>query len=493
MSARPLPSPMDAPTLAPVHQLLDRLRRGPALGGAITLLPRHRPLDEWQRHIGRRLGWGVRLLELRDDLFPDPLLAALLACAPPEQLLLSARRRRSPAELVALGQLARCAARLDWPLELGPCPAALDGSRIASLHARGPGEPLAEAGARLVAAGAGAQLLKLAVPVYTLRELVEGHAWAAAEPGRRVFLPSSPPGAPGLAGRWAWYRLWRGDGQALNFVRERPGCGTAPSPDQPSLLEWLERRDFATTAAGGPEFAAILGDPVAHSLTPREQGPFFRARGWPVLRIRLLDEDLQSCDAFAKLRRLGLRAAAVTAPWKREARRWLAEHGGTFTAPPGSGDSDSCNTLGFTPDGRAHGTSTDGEGLAAAWHEARLQCGLDEGAEVALWGGGGTLSLLRAAFPQARSYAARSGAPRDGDRAAPAPAAVIWAVGRSRQAGCTWPPSAWRPRLVLDLNYADDSPGQEYAARIGARYVSGLTFFRAQAAAQRRFWSGLGL
>lgn len=469
--------------------VLQRLRRETELGGTLTLLPAERTPAERERHIARRLGWGVRYLELRDDLLDDERLEALQQPIPPERRLLSARRPRGRDELVRLQRWAEDAALFDWPLELGSCPLATD-RLVLSLHRRGDGEPLADVIERLMREGAnrGARLLKLAVPIRRLSELLLGHAWASAEPRRRVFLPASADGS----GRWAWYRLWRGDGLPLNFVRERPGRGTAPSPDQPHLIDWLARRDFGVVEGSGPRFAAILGDPVAHSLTPTEQGPFFQERGLPVLRIRLTPEDFSDCDALAELFRLGLRAAAVTAPWKHAARAWLARHGGTWLAPAGGAPEDACNTLAMDASGRPWGTSTDGEGLLAARAEAGL--GDADPAAVVLWGGGGTLSLLRWAFPSARSYSARSGAPREG-ASDPSflPRLVVWALGASRQPGCAWPPAAWRPDAVLDLNYAPDSPGRRYATEVGARYVSGLTFFRAQAAAQRRFWAGLEL
>jgi shikimate 5-dehydrogenase len=67
-----------------------------------------------------------------------------------------------------------------------------------------------------------------------------------------------------------------------------------------------------------------------------------------------------------------------------------------------------------------------------------------------------------------------------------APAVLIWAVGRSRAHRA--PPAHLRPGLVLDLNYADDSPGLEYAATHGLAYQSGLGMFKLQAQAQRDFW-----
>ena len=44
------------------------------------------------------------------------------------------------------------------------------------------------------------------------------------------------------------------------------------------------------------------------------------------------------------------------------------------------------------------------------------------------------------------------------------------------------------PKLILDLNYSENSPGREYAHQVSARYISGKLLFVAQAKAQRAFW-----
>ncbi len=67
------------------------------------------------------------------------------------------------------------------------------------------------------------------------------------------------------------------------------------------------------------------------------------------------------------------------------------------------------------------------------------------------------------------------------------PKVVVWAVGRKRHKN--FPPDSWRPDTVVDLNYSDDSPGKEYAVKIGAKYVSGEIMFKAQAQQQREFWT----
>jgi shikimate 5-dehydrogenase len=98
-----------------------------------------------------------------------------------------------------------------------------------------------------------------------------------------------------------------------------------------------------------------------------------------------------------------------------------------------------------------------------------------------------------AVIPGAVAYSARTGRPRDSaQEPGSGPDIVIWAVGRSRQPLCEWPPEQWRPTKIIDLNYAEDSPGLEYAWRLGVDYRSGVEMFRAQAAQQREFWRNHG-
>ena len=94
-------------------------------------------------------------------------------------------------------------------------------------------------------------------------------------------------------------------------------------------------------------------------------------------------------------------------------------------------------------------------------------------------------------MPQARVFSARTGHERATSDTTSSwqPDAVIWAVGRERLN--RWPPASWRPQLVIDANYSEDSPGREYALTTGARYLAGDAWFKRQAAEQRCFWSEL--
>lgn len=434
------------------------------LGGTLTILSRSfgpAGIADW---LSRRLQWPGTRFELRDDLLAPAQLAEVLAQAPPGRLLYSFRRQRpAPHELQAIADRFPL---WDHPLELGPPPGAPSPPLI-SLHTREPAESATAAALRLTAAAApgSAPLLKLAIPIDSLSELMEGHAWASADPQHRAFLPRSDS----QPGRWTWYRLLAASRQPLAFFREDQGS----SPDQPSLAAFLLATAPEIRRAAAPHFAAVLGDPVRHSRTPVEHSQFFRALGLPTLAIQLSEADWDAGGLDA-LTRLGLRFAAVTAPLKSRAAAAIGLPGLHSAA----------NTLFYDPVAQAwRGTNTD---LAGA--RELLQDFAHE-PQVAIWGGGGTLPAIQQALPQARVFSARTAQERTGKTVDPdwAPRVLVWAIGRDR--ANRWPPSTWHPEFIVDANYSEDSPGREYAIATGARYISGDAWFTRQAAEQRSFWA----
>lgn len=437
------------------------------MGGILTILPRSFAAHRFSDWLCRRLLWPGTRFELRDDLLEPAQIAAVLAQVPPQRLLYSFRQRRpTTAELHAIADRFPL---WDHPLELGAPPQA-PAPPLLSLHTRAPAESVTAAAVRLAAAAApeSSPILKLAIPIGSFAELLEGHAWASEDPQHRAFLPRSEE----QPGRWTWYRLLTAASQPLAFFREDQGS----SPDQPSLAAFLRATAPEIRRAASQHFAAVLGEPVRHSRTPSEHSAFFRARGLPTLAVPMSESDWDA-GGLAALTHLGLRYAAVTAPLKGRAAAALG--------PAAGGDA--VNTLFY--DGQAQrwlGTNTD---LAGA-RELLQQLATEPQVAIAIWGGGGTLPALTQALPQARIFSARTGHERA--QATPPgwqPQALVWAVGRDR--ANRWPPASWRPALVIDANYGEDSPGREYALATGARYLSGDAWFSRQAAEQRRFWSEL--
>jgi shikimate 5-dehydrogenase/shikimate kinase len=435
------------------------------LGGALTLLPEvFRGEKAFSRWCQRRLAWGVKWFEIRDDLLNEEQIAQAVTHLPHVNLLVSFRAVKTSVILLRAVQ-AGCA--YDWPVERGPCP--YGQPTVLSLHERFAGQSVTEALSRLRERAD--VLLKAALPVDDFRELAEGHKWMMEAPERRTFLPMSTDG------RWSCYRLLMAPFVPLSFFREDEGSGV----DQPTLLQWIRRRQIFTDPL---YFAAVLGDPVAHSRSPLEQSEFFKRWKIPFVSIRMTEREWQD-GAIEFLRTLGLRWAAVTAPLKSEAfelSRLRESMASELT---------SVNTLYWDCKNDCwHGDNTDQMGFRA------LIDGEVAGA-VAIWGGGGTLAMLKSALPQAECFSVRTGENRDrqGVRAEKfRPTTVIWAAGKLKSSPgaptepAAEPPVEWRPSAVIDLNYFEDSLGREFALRWRARYISGLKMFRVQAEGQRAFW-----
>src|SRR5215208_3516298 len=103
----------------------------------------------------------------------------------------------------------------------------------------------------------------------------------------------------------------------------------------------------------GTRLVALIGHPVAHSLSPRMQNAAFAARGldWAYVACDVAPEGLE--DAVRGLVALGFAGANVTTPHKLAVAPFCDELEGT---------TESVNTLVFR-DGRIVGPSTDAEAV----------------------------------------------------------------------------------------------------------------------------------
>jgi shikimate 5-dehydrogenase len=176
------------------------------------------------------------------------------------------------------------------------------------------------------------------------------------------------------------------------------------------------------------------------------------------------------------LQEMGLQYAAVTAPHKDPAAKWCQHP--TLSA---------VNTLYYNKKQvKWQGTSTDEAGFVELIEGAGMLAPLQK--EIVVWGGGGTLPMIEKVLPHASYYSARTGEPRDGSKASAdfVPKVIVWAAPRVDET--YMPPTDWKPAMVFDLNYKEDSVGREYAQLCGANYESGLKMFIAQAQLQRVFW-----
>jgi shikimate 5-dehydrogenase len=401
----------------------------------------------------------------------------------PHQLLLSFRRpeiRDSSRAFQLKHQLA-----FDWPWEWGPCP--WGPPQILSYHHRDATQTGLSGTLSAIPTTSSPSVLgsifKLALPIHSFSELLEGHRWQQADPQRRSFLPMSE------GGRWRWYRLLMKNRSPIQFLRE--GAGSAP--DQPTLLEWLRLSELQpssqnfdqSSSPGRPlQFAAVLGAPVEHSRTPAVHFEFFKSRGAPVFAIQVSREDWQE-GALNALREFGLRWAAITSPLKDLAFQKLQ------SPSPFVRDLGAVNTLAWNNSlSQWVGTNTDSAGLAQA-----LACHIPNyrNLHFAIWGGGGTLEIAKQVLPQtSTSYSSRTGQARTPNTFLESPDVILWSVGRKNfDLNPRFPPSEWKPKFILDMNYTEDSPGLEYALKTKIHYFNGLEMFKGQAFSQQEFWKAL--
>jgi shikimate dehydrogenase len=205
---------------------------------------------------------------------------------------------------------------------------------------------------------------------------------------------------------------------------------------------------------------ALLGHPVAHSLSPAMQNAAFAVRGldW---RYDSFDVD-DILAAVQALRLLAFSGANVTIPYKQ-----------AVVAACDDADGDAVNTLVFR-DGRVLGFNTDREILSGI-----------ASTRACVIGAGGAARALMAALPARTTLYSRSG---------------------------TWPPDATgcdlvvnatpvRDRLlveprpgqtVVDLAYGDGETALVAAAReAGCTVVDGREALVRQGAASFRLWTGL--
>ena len=201
---------------------------------------------------------------------------------------------------------------------------------------------------------------------------------------------------------------------------------------------------------------ALIGSPVAQSLSPRMQNAAFAARGldWTYVACEVEAHELEA--AVRGLEALGFAGANVTAPYKLDAARMVET------------DLESVNTLIFRP---PRGFSTD----------AAILDGL-EFERPAIVGDGGAAKAFRRALPEARVFSRRAEWPPDVGgsdlviNATPVRDEVLVQLREGQ--------------TLIDLPYPDSATAAA-ARQAGARILDGLEVLVAQGAASFELWTGV--
>ena len=215
---------------------------------------------------------------------------------------------------------------------------------------------------------------------------------------------------------------------------------------------------------GSTRLVALLGQPVAGSLSPRMQNAAFAARAldWAYLACEVAPEGLAA--AVGGLVALGFEGANVTAPHKEAAAELCDEAEGLAV-----------NTLVFR-EGRVLGFNTDKAIVAGV-----------EAERVCLIGAGGAAKALLSALPgEVRLFSRRGAWPPDASDAD-----LIVNATPVRDELLVEPRAG---QTVVDLAYrADRSPTALVAAarEAGCEVVDGLEALVRQGAASFELWTGV--
>jgi shikimate dehydrogenase len=251
----------------------------------------------------------------------------------------------------------------------------------------------------------------------------------------------------------------------------------------------------------------LIGDPVAHSLSPRMQNAAFAHLGldWAYVPLRV---DAGALDAaLAGLAALSFAGVNVTIPHKE------AVAGRCHTLSPVAAACHSVNTVIVQPDGSLHGDSTDGEAVVSGVTD-RVGASALSGSALVLGAGGAARAVaaaLAAAGMQVAILARRPGAAAalaselsdtgrvEAVAAFPAspPELVVNATPLGGASALTESPleadALSDVRVVCDLAYRPDArptPFASAAAALGIAVIDGLEVLARQGAASFRLWTG---
>lgn len=250
---------------------------------------------------------------------------------------------------------------------------------------------------------------------------------------------------------------------------------------------------------GATRLAAVIGDPVRHSLSPVLYNAAFAALDLDWVYVALPVDTGRGADVVEAMRTLGLDGLSVTTPHKQA----VAEAVDDLT--PAAAALGAVNCVQRVDD-RLIGHNTDGEGLRRS---AEVQLGFDPaGANVAVLGAGGAAvaaaSALVAAGSQvdivnrtaarAEAAAAASGASVGGPDATVTADLVVQATSLGMQDGDALPidPSLLAPhQLLVELIYHPaETPLLAEARALGLSAINGVGMLLYQAGAQFRLWTG---
>ena len=297
-----------------------------------------------------------------------------------------------------------------------------------------------------------------------------------------------PMGKVGLPARVLALR----QGSALAYAP----VAAATAPGQVSLDE-MKHLYRAHTLTQRTRVYGVIGDPIAHSLSPLLHNTGFVARRMDAVYLPFLVRRLD--DFLAAVPEFGIRGFSVTIPHKQAVLKHLKE------CDPLAADIGAVNTVVVRRDGSLYGCNTDYLGVLRAL-EKKLPI---KGSRALLFGAGGAARAAAFALSRAgarvaicarREKAAKELARAVGGEVLPRRAlrteffdAILNAtpLGMHPHIGISpLTPAELRCRIVMDLIYRPQRTHLlKLAAQKGIATVSGVEMFLAQGIAQWEIWT----
>jgi shikimate dehydrogenase len=258
-------------------------------------------------------------------------------------------------------------------------------------------------------------------------------------------------------------------------------------------VRWFEWRE-----APQADFA-VIGDPIAHSLSPRMHQAAYQALDLPYRYVALRVPPGEVAAALHELAHRGCRGVNVTVPLKEEALAWCEE------AEPFARRANAVNTVCLPT---RKGTNTDGPGFL----DTLADLGVKPGNALVLGAGGSAravaLALVGAGFSvriynrtKSRAEALAAELAPDAaalDEADPAGAALIvnaTSVGVLKEPSQPALPVVWdraEPKAVAyDLFYGSETSFLRAARERGLQTTDGLPMLIAQGARAFEWWLNL--
>ena len=312
-----------------------------------------------------------------------------------------------------------------------------------------------------------------------------------AREGDRHSLVSMCMGEQGIISRVLGVRA----GSVFTFASAGAGQETAPgqvSAQELRTVYRIEQVDVATRVYG------VVGDPIAHSLSPAIMNAAFRRENVNAVYLALHAKTLK--DLLSCIREIPIHGISVTMPYKEAILPHL-DNTDSHTTKIGA-----CNTVVRAQDGKLYGFNTDAAGIVRPL-ERRLNT--IEGARILVIGAGGAARAAvfglkergaevyimnrSAAHGKKLAHQARARIMKRADLKKMAFDVIINAtpVGMGNSRDTPLQDKEINARYVFDMVY---DPAEtrllKLAKERGAQVIPGIEMFVHQAARQFEIWTG---